>query len=82
MQSQNPTPLKLKQASSVLDLDPKELQNLVQFNIVSPQMSGDRYFVQDRRSLPGASGKYIENSTWNEDAKCAHSLGQHSFKLG
>lgn len=46
MQAQNPTPLKLKQASSVLDLDPKELQNLVQFNIVSPQMSGDRYLFK------------------------------------
>src|SRR5438552_6702379 len=46
MQAHSPTLLKLKQASSVLDLDPKELQNLVQFNIVSPKMSGDIYLFR------------------------------------
>ncbi|MGB7612986.1 MAG: hypothetical protein WBL56_10545, partial [Candidatus Acidiferrum sp.] len=36
-------PLKLKQASAVLQLSPKELQNLVQFGVVKPKRSQGVY---------------------------------------
>jgi len=36
--------LKLKQASAVLQIRPKELQNLVQFGVVKPQRSEGTYF--------------------------------------
>ncbi len=35
--------LKLKQASAVLQIQPKELQNLVQFGVVKPKRSGGTY---------------------------------------
>lgn len=36
--------LKLKQASAVLQIQPKELQNLVQFGVVKPRQSEGTYF--------------------------------------
>lgn len=36
--------LKLKQASAVLQVQPKELQNLVQFGVVKPRWSAGMYF--------------------------------------
>ena len=36
--------LKLKQASAVLRIEPKELQNLVQFGVVKPRRSKGTYF--------------------------------------
>ena len=40
--------LKLKQASAVLEMDPKELQNLVQFGVVKPkQREGVHFFDAD-----------------------------------
>ena len=36
--------LKLKQASAVLQIEPKELQNLVQFGIVKPKRFEGTYF--------------------------------------
>ena len=36
--------LKLKQASAVLQIQPKELQNLVQFGVVKPSRSEGTYF--------------------------------------
>ena len=36
--------LKLKQASAVLQVQPKELQNLVQFGVVKPERSAGTYF--------------------------------------
>jgi hypothetical protein len=36
--------LKLKQASAVLDIQPKELQNLVQFGVVKPKRSQGTYW--------------------------------------
>lgn len=36
--------LKLKQASAVLQIDPKELQNLVQFGVVMPKQREGTYF--------------------------------------
>ena len=43
--------LKLKQASAVLQIQPKELQNLVQFGVVKPQWSGGTYFFDTNTLL-------------------------------
>lgn len=37
-------PLKLKQACAVLNVQPKELQNFVQFGVLSPKMHNEMYF--------------------------------------
>jgi hypothetical protein len=42
--------LKLKQASAILQIEPKELQNLVQFGVVKPQRSEGTY-VFDANTL-------------------------------
>lgn len=42
--------LKLKQASAILQIEPKELQNLVQFGVVKPQRS-DGTYVFDAKTL-------------------------------
>jgi len=36
--------LKLKQATAILQIQPKELQNLVQFGVVKPKRSEGTYF--------------------------------------
>ena len=43
--------LKLKQASAVLQIQPKELQNLVQFGVVKPTWSEGTYFFDARTLL-------------------------------
>jgi hypothetical protein len=45
--------LKLKQASAVLQIQPKELQNLVQFGVVKPQLSDGTYYF-DTKTLVAA----------------------------
>ena len=42
--------LKLKQASAVLKVEPKELQNLVQFGVVKPKRVDGTYLF-DRETL-------------------------------
>ena len=48
--------LKLKQANAVLQMEPKELQNVTQFGVVKPKRSGGTYYFDRvpswwRRSL-------------------------------
>lgn len=43
--------LKLKQASAVLQIQPKELQNLVQFGVVKPKRSEGTYFFDTNTLL-------------------------------
>jgi hypothetical protein len=43
--------LKLKQASAVLQMQPKELQNLVQFGVVKPKRSEGTYFFDEKALL-------------------------------
>ena len=50
-----PVELKLKQASAVLGMPTKELQNLVQFGVIKPRRRRGLYFFDMRMSLPGAS---------------------------
>jgi len=49
--------LKLKQASAVLQIEPKELQNLVQFGVVKPKRSEGTYLF-DTNSLMAAKVAY------------------------
>lgn len=54
--------LKLKQASAVLRVQPKELQNLVQFGVVKPQRSAGTYFFDMRVLLAAKVALYLKES--------------------
>jgi hypothetical protein len=52
--------LKLKQASAVLKIDPKELQNLVQFGVVKPRRSDGTYFFDSKTLLVAKVASYLK----------------------
>jgi hypothetical protein len=54
--------LKLKQASAVLQMQPKELQNLVQFGIVKPRRSEGTYFFDTNALLVAKVAFYLKES--------------------
>jgi DNA-binding transcriptional MerR regulator len=54
--------LKLKQASAVLQVHPKQLQNLVQFGVVKPQRSAGTYFFDMRMLLAAKIALYLKES--------------------
>jgi len=54
--------LKLKQASAVLEVRPKELQNLVQFGVVKPQRSAGTYFFDMKVLLVAKVALYLKES--------------------
>lgn len=54
--------LKLKQASAVLQVEPKELQNLVQFRVVKPKRSGGAYFFDPSTLLVAKVAFYLKES--------------------
>lgn len=54
--------LKLKQASAVLGVPPKELQNLVQFGIVRPRKRGDVFWFDTNLLLQAKVALYIKAS--------------------
>ena len=54
--------LKLKQASAVLQIQPKELQNLVQFGIVKPRRSEGTYFFDMNTLLIAKVASYLKES--------------------
>ena len=54
--------LKLKQASAVLQMQPKELQNLVQFGIVKPRRSEGTYFFDMNALLIAKVASYLKES--------------------
>jgi len=54
--------LKLKQASAVLQLEPKELQNLVQFGVVKPRRSAGTYFFDTNSLLVAKVASYLKES--------------------
>src|SRR5262245_15074015 len=54
--------LKLKQASAVLQVQPKELQNLVQFGVVKPQRSAGTYFFDMKVLLAAKVALYLKES--------------------
>jgi hypothetical protein len=54
--------LKLKQASAVLQIQPKELQNLVQFGVVKPSRSEGTYFFDANALLVAKVAWYLKES--------------------
>lgn len=54
--------LKLKQASAVLQVAPKELQNLVQFRVVKPKRSQGTYYFDPSTLLVAKVAFYLKES--------------------
>lgn len=54
--------LKLKQASAVLQVEPKELQNLVQFGVVKPKRSEGTYYFNASTLLVARVAFYLKES--------------------
>jgi hypothetical protein len=54
--------LKLKQASAVLHVQPKELQNLVQFGVLKPQRLAGTYFFDMKALLAAKVALYLKES--------------------
>lgn len=54
--------LKLKQASAVLQVAPKELQNLVQFRVVKPKRSEGTYYFDPSTLLVAKVAFYLKES--------------------
>ena len=54
--------LKLKQASAVLQVEPKELQNLVQFRVVKPKRSEGTYYFDPSTLLVAKAAFYLKES--------------------
>src|SRR5215210_3757629 len=54
--------LKLKQASAVLGVDPKDLQNLVQFKVLCPERRNSLYWFNNRLLLEAKIAFYLKES--------------------
>ena len=54
--------LKLKQASAVLQVEPKELQNLVQFRVVKPKRTEGTYYFDSGTLLVAKVAFYLKES--------------------
>jgi hypothetical protein len=54
--------LKLKQASAVLGVAPKDLQNLVQFNVLRPARRDSFYWFDNRLLLEAKIALYLKDS--------------------
>jgi DNA-binding transcriptional MerR regulator len=54
--------LKLKQASAVLQVQPKELQNLVQFGVIKPQRRAGAHFFDRKTLLAAKVALYLKES--------------------
>lgn len=54
--------LKLKQASAVLGVDPKDLQNLVQFKVLRPPRRDSFYWFDNRLLLEAKVAFYLKES--------------------
>jgi hypothetical protein len=54
--------LKLKQASAVLGIAPKDLQNLVQFKVLRPTRRGNFYWFDNRLLLEAKIALYLKES--------------------
>jgi hypothetical protein len=54
--------LKLKQASAVLGVAPKDLQNLVQFKVLRPSRRDSIYWFDNRLLLEAKIALYLKDS--------------------
>ena len=59
---QQPVELKLKQASAVLGVDPKDLQNLVQFKVLRPRRRDSLYWFDNQLLLAAKVAFYLKES--------------------
>src|SRR5437773_629633 len=56
------TELKLKQASAVLGVPPKDLQNLVQHHVIQPRRRGGLYYFDRKMLLQAKVVTYLKGS--------------------
>lgn len=76
--------LKLKQASAVLQVEPKELQNLVQFGVVRPKRSAGTYYFDPGALLVAKVALHLKDSLGtrtNVLAKLMNALSESREKL-
>jgi len=57
-----PQKLKLKQASAVVGISPKELQNLVQFGVIRPQKRGTAFWFDGNLLMQAKIAIYLKQS--------------------
>ena len=79
--------LKLKQASAVLQIEPKELQNLVQFGVVKPQRLEGTYFFDANALMVAKVASYLKESLGTRTSVLsklmeAFSASEEEFKSG
>lgn len=79
--------LKLKQASAVLQIPSKELQNLVQFGVVKPLRSAGAYFFDARALMVAKVASYLKESLGTRTSVLsrlmeAFSASEEEFKSG
>ena len=76
--------LKLKQASAVLQIHPKELQNLVQFGVVKPSRSEGTYFFDTKALMVAKVASYLKDSLGTRTSvlsKLMHAFSASEEKL-
>jgi hypothetical protein len=79
--------LKLKQASAVLQIQPKELQNLVQFGVVKPRRLGGTYFFDANALMVAKVASCLKDSLGTRTSVLsklmeAFSASEEEFKSG
>jgi len=70
--------LKLKQASAVLEVQPKELQNLVQFGVVKPKRSEGTYWFDIDTLLVAKVAFYLKESLGTRTSVLSKLMGVFS----
>ena len=70
--------LKLKQASAVLKVEPKELQNLVQFGVVKPKRV-DGIYLFDKEALLTAKVAFPPEGLPGYPRQCSYQSSSMSF---
>jgi len=66
-----PVELKLKQASAVLGVKPKDLQNLVQFKVLRPRRKDSLYYFDNQQLLTAKIAFYLKESLGTSTALLA-----------
>jgi hypothetical protein len=70
--------LKLKQASTVLQVEPKELQNLVQFCVVKPKRSNGTYYFDSSALMAAKLALYLKKSLGTRASLLSRFIGAFS----
>ena len=72
--------LKLKQASAVLQIQPKELQNLVQFGVVKAQTVRGNVLLRHERPF-GSQGRILPKRVLGHADECAFQVDGGIFRV-